>query len=99
MVKFAERNFFVPVPFVSNLAELNEQLKGCCELYLSHTQARQSQTVGERLKLEQSSLLPLPEYQPEVVGLSRSKPINPLLSSLRPIVIPFPLNMPSPHFG
>lgn len=65
MVKFAERNFFVPVPVVSSLAELNEQLKGCCQLYLSHTQARQSQTVEERLKREQSSLLALPEYQPE----------------------------------
>lgn len=29
MVKFAERNFFVPVPVVSSLDELNEQLKGC----------------------------------------------------------------------
>jgi transposase len=65
MVKFAERNFFVPVPVVSSLGELNEQLRGCCELYLTHTQSRQTQTVEERLKLEQSSLLSLPEYQPE----------------------------------
>lgn len=34
-------------------------------MYLSHTQARQIQTVVERLQLEQSSLLALPEYPPE----------------------------------
>lgn len=65
MVKFAERNFFVPVPVVSSLDELNEQLRGCCDLYLSHTQARKEKTVGDYLQQEQPSLLPLPEYQPE----------------------------------
>lgn len=65
MVKFAERNFFVPVPVVSSLDELNEQLLGCCELYLTHTQARQSETVGTRFQKEKAALLPLPEYQPE----------------------------------
>jgi transposase len=65
MVKFAERNFFVPVPVVSSLEELNEQLKACCQLYLSHTQARQTQSVGERWLAEQAALLPLPHHQPE----------------------------------
>lgn len=65
MVKFAERNFFVPVPWVDSLEELNEQLIGCCELYLTHTQARQTQAVGERLEAERPALLPLPQYQPE----------------------------------
>lgn len=65
MVKFAERNFFVPVPVVSSLNELNQQLKNHCRCYLEHTQARKTQSVAERLKAEQVSLLPLPQYQPE----------------------------------
>lgn len=65
MVKFAEHNFFVPVPVINSLDELNEQLEGCCKLYLSHTQARQSETVGARFRAEKTSLLPLPAYQPE----------------------------------
>lgn len=64
-MKFAEHNFFVPVPVVRSLDELNEQLKVCCELYLSHTQSRQTQSVGERLEAERPFLLPLPQYPPE----------------------------------
>jgi transposase len=65
MVKFAERNFFVPVPTMNSLDELNQQLKGHCERYLFHVQARQSRSVGELLKTERTALLPLPQYQPE----------------------------------
>jgi len=65
MVKYAERNFFVPVPLVESLDELNRQLKECCEFYLSHTQARQNNSVGERLSQEQSHLLPIPAHPPE----------------------------------
>lgn len=65
MVKFAERNFFVPVPEVNSLEELNEQLQIYCQTYLDNIQARQHETVGERLSQEQEHLLPLPAYQPE----------------------------------
>ncbi len=76
MVKFAERNFFVPVPLIADLNELNKQLKAHCERYLKHTQARQSQTVGERLHIEQPALLTIPEYQPEccrIISLKADK--------------------------
>lgn len=65
MVKFVERNLFTPIPRVDSLAELNALLKERCEAYLTHTQARQSQTVGERLQAEQAHFLPLPERMPE----------------------------------
>jgi hypothetical protein len=94
MVKFAERNFFVPVPVVSSLAELNEQLKGCCELYLSHTQ-----TVAERLKLEQSTLLALPEPNRNIVGLFPSKRTGHSWCSLKPIGISYPVSTLSRDCG
>jgi len=65
MVKFAERNLFTPIPRVDSLAELNALLRERCLAYLKHTQARQSLTVGERLKAEQAHLLPLPQRLPE----------------------------------
>lgn len=65
MVKFVERNFFTPVPCVESLAELNTMLRQRCLSYLQHTQSRQTQTVGERLQVEQGQLLPLPTHLPE----------------------------------
>ncbi len=78
-MKFAERNFFVPVPLIADLNELNKQLKAHCESYLEHTQARQSQTVGERLHIEQPALLAIPEYQPEccrIISLKADRVLN-----------------------
>jgi transposase len=65
MVKFAERNLFTPVPCVDSLEELNTLLRERCLDYQNHIQARQTETVGERLRAEQPSLLPIPIYPPE----------------------------------
>jgi transposase len=65
MVKFVQRNFFTPIPQVDSLAELNALLRKRCEAYLKHTQARQNETVNERLQQEQSHFLPLPKFPPE----------------------------------
>jgi len=65
MVKFAERNLFTPVPRVASLQELNALLRERCLAYRQRTQARQSQSVGERLEAEKHLLLPLPVRPPE----------------------------------
>jgi transposase len=65
MVKFAERNFFTPVPHVGTLAELNTLLRQRCLDYQDKVQARQTETVGSRLAAEQGYLSPLPAYLPE----------------------------------
>lgn len=65
MVKFVERNLFTPIPQVESLAELNVLLRQRCQKYLNHTQARQTETVKERLKQEQAHFLPLPKFSPE----------------------------------
>lgn len=65
MVKFTERNLFTPVPRVTNLKELNALLRERCLAYRKRTQARQTQTVGERLEEERPLLLPLPVHPPE----------------------------------
>lgn len=65
MVKFAEHNLLTPVPHVDSLEELNVSLRERCRRYLEHTQARQNETVGERLEQERPYLLPLPQYPPQ----------------------------------
>lgn len=65
MVKFAERNLFTPMPRVANLQELNALLRERCLAYRQRVQARQTQTVGERLEAERPLLLPLPLRPPE----------------------------------
>lgn len=65
MVKFVQRNLFTPIPQVDSLAELNALLRKRCAAYLNHTQARQTETVGERLKQEHGHFLPLPQFPPE----------------------------------
>jgi hypothetical protein len=73
MVKFVERNLFTPVPQVENLAELNVLLGQRCEAYLKHTQARQTEAVGERLRQEQPHFLPLPKFPPECCRIRPAK--------------------------
>lgn len=65
MAKFIERNFFTPVPQVDSLEELNALLRQRCLNYQTRTQARQTQTVGERLNQEKPTFIPLPQYPPE----------------------------------
>ena len=65
MVKFVERNLFTPVPRVASLQELNALLRERCLAYRQRVQARQTQSVGERLETERPLLLPLPVRPPE----------------------------------
>ena len=65
MAKFIERNFFTPVPQVDSLEALNALLRQRCLDYQTRTQARQTQTVGERLNQEKPTFIPLPQYPPE----------------------------------
>lgn len=69
MIKFAERNLFTPVPQVNSLAELNVLLKERCQAYQNRTQARQTETVGQRLQVELNHLLPLPHHPPQPCSL------------------------------
>jgi len=69
MIKFAERNLFTPVPQINSLAELNVLLQERCRAYQNRTQARQSETVGERLQAELNHLLPLPKHPPQPCNL------------------------------
>jgi transposase len=76
MVKFAERNLFTPVPCVDSLAELNTLLRERCLAYQQHVQARQSESVGERLEQEHPHLLPIPAHPPEccrIISLKADK--------------------------
>lgn len=65
MVKFAERNFFVPVPRVESLSELNILLHQRCLDYQGRTQERQTQSVEERMEEEKKYWLPIPIHPPE----------------------------------
>lgn len=42
-------------------------------MYLSHTQARQSEAVGTLFQKEKTALLPLPKYQPECCRIISTK--------------------------
>jgi transposase len=65
MIKFAERNLFTPVPEINSLAELNVVIKERCQAYQDHIQARQIESVGQRLQAELPYLLPLPQHAPQ----------------------------------
>jgi len=55
------RNWLVPVPEASNLAELNERLLAGCVASRSRTISGRSMTVGEESQMERAHLLPLAE--------------------------------------
>ena len=55
------RNWLVPVPEATDLAELNQQLLAACVASRSRTINGRSATVGEASQMERSHLLPLVE--------------------------------------
>jgi transposase len=55
------RNWLVPVPEASDLAELNERLLAGCAASRSRTVSGRSMTVGEASQMERAHLLPLAE--------------------------------------
>lgn len=62
LVGWARRNILVPVPRVSSIQELNEQLLDRCRKYESHKIQGRPDTVGVMFQIEKESLRPLPQY-------------------------------------
>ena len=60
VVKFARLNFFVPVPEVRDLNELNDKLTQRCREDLKRRLRGKGGTKAETLKEDQSAFLPLP---------------------------------------
>jgi transposase len=60
VVKFARLNFFVPVPEVRDLNELNEKLAQMCREDLKRRLRGKAGTKAELLKEDQAAFLPLP---------------------------------------
>jgi len=60
VVKFARLNFFVPVPQVRDLNELNGKLAQMCREDLQRRLRGKAGTKAETLKEDQSAFLPLP---------------------------------------
>ena len=60
VVKFARLNFFVPVPQVRDLDELNRKLAEMCQKDLRRRLRGKTGTKAERLKEDQAAFLPLP---------------------------------------
>ena len=60
VVKFTRLNFFVPVPQVQDLDQLNEKLAEMCRKDLQRRLRGKAGTKEERLKEDQVSFLPLP---------------------------------------
>jgi len=60
VVKFTRLNFFVPVPQVRDLDELNSHLAEMCQKDLQRRLRGKMGTKAERLKEDQASFLPLP---------------------------------------
>jgi len=61
MVKYARRNFLVPVPQVRDYDELNRQLEGHCRRDLDRRLRGHATTKAERLKSDRAASLSLPE--------------------------------------
>ena len=59
-VKYARQNYFVPVPQVSDLKELNRHLRERCEVDLGRRLRGQSGTKAKLLGEEQGAFVPLP---------------------------------------
>ncbi len=66
LVKTARRQFMVPVPRVSGIAELNAMLAERCRAYDGHRIAGRPGTVGEMFEKEKSMLRPLPGRPMEI---------------------------------
>jgi hypothetical protein len=60
VVKFTRLNFFVPVPQVRDLDELNGKLAEMCQKDLQRRLRGKTGTKAERLKEDEASFLPLP---------------------------------------
>ena len=60
LVGYVRRNFMVPLPSFETFEALNEYLEGCCRKREKDLLRGHRETIGERLKRDQESFLPLP---------------------------------------
>ena len=60
LVKFARRNFMVPLPRAADFERLNEQLHECCLRRQEDHAGRHRETIGERLMRDTAALRDLP---------------------------------------
>ena len=72
-VGYVRRNYFVPVPQISNLETFNEWLLTRCVSYGDHRVSGREQTVQEYFDVEREHLLPLPEQPFSNVETIRSR--------------------------
>lgn len=63
LVGLVRRNFFVPVPNISTIEELNTKLLEYCEKYRTHKIADKRMTVGEMADNCRDKWIPLPPYR------------------------------------
>lgn len=63
LVGLVRRNFFVPIPKISSIEDLNAQLLEYCHKYRSHKISGKSMTVGEMAENCSGHWIPLPPYR------------------------------------
>jgi len=63
LVGLVRRNFFVPVPNISTIEELNTKLLEYCSMYRDHKISGKSMTVGEMAESCKERWIPLPPYR------------------------------------
>jgi hypothetical protein len=63
LVGLVRRNFFVPVPNISTIEELNTKLLEYCSMYRDHKISGKSMTVGEMAENCKERWIPLPPYR------------------------------------
>ena len=62
LVGYARRNFFVPMPRISSLDELNATLRQKCLAECERCVGRRDESVAELWEREKKGMLPLPRY-------------------------------------
>lgn len=77
LLKFARRNFLVPIPRVDSIETLNAQLEDACRADLERTLWGKADTKGKRLIEERTEFLPLPTEAFEA-GQTRTRKANSL---------------------
>ncbi len=63
LVGLVRRNFFVPIPKISSIEDLNAQLLDYCRKYRNHRISGKSMTVGEMSENCGGHWIPLPPYR------------------------------------
>ena len=63
LVGWSRRNILVPIPHITSVAELNEELLNRCIAYERHHIQGKTGTVGTMFQEEKELLMPLPRYR------------------------------------